>query len=619
MNVRENGNPLESSEIPRIDLSDDTTEDNETSEPDEGEVMSEESLDDSREDLSSANDDSPEDIVSEKDPDEEDVTDDASEDAVLEENSSEEDEDSQEQTATSDSDATQVIETPPVESPISSLVKDELPVMEPESEEEQPERVRKSKKSILKTLVAVVLFLCVIAGAVYGAGVWYFTERFFPNTTVNGEDVSMQMEADLSARMSGIIDGYALRVTGQKLSLRIPGENIDVAYDGEAYARSAMDNVDPLRWPLEIMEVHAYTVDDAVTYDDEALRKTVASAVDQVNKTAKLPVSATIDYVDSKKRFAVVSEEAGTALDYDVVMKNIQKSVVTLTTSLVLDADSLQQPEVTSDAPELSEAAAKANTFVGLSIPLTVNDETVETIDGAFISKWVVLDDELDASLDEDAVMKWALGDFSQKCDTLGAKRTYKLGKGKKAKKVTVSGGTYGWVIDGESLADELIKRIKKSSSKALAIPTKSEGKVWNPGGKDWDRYIDIDLTDQVARLINKKGKVLWESSIVSGSVATNHQTPTGVYVVNSTMGVNQTLIGSDENGDGKPDYKTPVSYWIPFIGNSIALHDANWRSSFGGSIYQTNGSHGCVNLPPAAAAALYGMVSVGDVVSCHY
>jgi lipoprotein-anchoring transpeptidase ErfK/SrfK len=35
-------------------------------------------------------------------------------------------------------------------------------------------------------------------------------------------------------------------------------------------------------------------------------------------------------------------------------------------------------------------------------------------------------------------------------------------------------------------------------------------------------------------------------------------------------------------------------------------LHDASWRTTFGGNIYQTNGSHGCVNLPEDAAQVIY-------------
>jgi lipoprotein-anchoring transpeptidase ErfK/SrfK len=43
----------------------------------------------------------------------------------------------------------------------------------------------------------------------------------------------------------------------------------------------------------------------------------------------------------------------------------------------------------------------------------------------------------------------------------------------------------------------------------------------------------------------------------------------------------------------------------MPFNGG-IGLHDATWRSSFGGNIYKTNGSHGCVNMPLQSAKKVY-------------
>ena len=47
----------------------------------------------------------------------------------------------------------------------------------------------------------------------------------------------------------------------------------------------------------------------------------------------------------------------------------------------------------------------------------------------------------------------------------------------------------------------------------------------------------------------------------------------------------------------------------------SSDLHDASWRSSFGGNIYKTSGSHGCVNLPPAAAKKIFENIEDGDPV----
>ena len=63
--------------------------------------------------------------------------------------------------------------------------------------------------------------------------------------------------------------------------------------------------------------------------------------------------------------------------------------------------------------------------------------------------------------------------------------------------------------------------------------------------------------------------------------------TPTGAYGVTYTE-KNATLRGEN--------YETPVTYWMPFAGN-VGMHDAYWRSKFGGSIYKYAGSHGCINL----------------------
>ena len=53
----------------------------------------------------------------------------------------------------------------------------------------------------------------------------------------------------------------------------------------------------------------------------------------------------------------------------------------------------------------------------------------------------------------------------------------------------------------------------------------------------------------------------------------------------------------------------------MAFIGSSYGLHDATWRSNFGGDIYQTSGSHGCVNMPYESAKELYGLIDAGTLV----
>ena len=72
---------------------------------------------------------------------------------------------------------------------------------------------------------------------------------------------------------------------------------------------------------------------------------------------------------------------------------------------------------------------------------------------------------------------------------------------------------------------------------------------------------------------------------------------------------------GADSEEPDHNHTRSYVTYWMPFIGGGWGLHDADWRSSFGGSIYKGNGSHGCVNLPPSVAKKMYAKMEVGTPV----
>ena len=74
-------------------------------------------------------------------------------------------------------------------------------------------------------------------------------------------------------------------------------------------------------------------------------------------------------------------------------------------------------------------------------------------------------------------------------------------------------------------------------------------------------------------------------------------------------------MLKSDTPGDS---YETPVTYWMPFNGG-IGFHDAAWRESFGGVIFQSSGSHGCINMPLDMAALMYENIYAGFPVVCFY
>jgi len=121
--------------------------------------------------------------------------------------------------------------------------------------------------------------------------------------------------------------------------------------------------------------------------------------------------------------------------------------------------------------------------------------------------------------------------------------------------------------------------------------------------------YIDISIEKQRVILFENGRKVM-ESACVTGTPNRERATHYGSFRINYKQR-NRILRGSQKL------YEAFVSYWMPFDGG-IGLHDASWRGKFGGNIYQSNGSHGCINLPPAFAKQLYERVTVGMPVYVH-
>ena len=124
------------------------------------------------------------------------------------------------------------------------------------------------------------------------------------------------------------------------------------------------------------------------------------------------------------------------------------------------------------------------------------------------------------------------------------------------------------------------------------------------------ESYIEVDISDQNLKLYNEGEEVL-NTDVVTGK----NSTPTDLgYFSIAYKDYDVTLRGS--NGDGT-DYASHVDYWMPFNGGE-GFHDATWRDSFGGDIYEYDGSHGCVNMPYSEAEELYNNVETGTKVLIH-
>ena len=472
----------------------------------------------------------------------------------------------------------------------------------------------KGGRKPLKVLGIVLGVIVALLAVVYLAGALVFMDRFLPRTTVGDLDVSLKSSAEVQGLLADVIDDYVLKVEGQGFSLKLSAAEAGMRLDGRAATDAMHASANAWAWPIEILKAHDESDKLAATYNESGLGDTVRAAVDEFNKTATPPTDAVIAYSEAKGAFVVEPEAVGTALSYDTVIKAVDDAVLALQPAVKLGADALQQPKVLSSDPKLTAAAEQANTMIKADLVLTMAGGTAGEVNADLISQWVRLGDDLSATLDEAALTAW-VDELAAACNTVGTQRTYTRPDGKV---VTVAGGVYGWSVDRDALLSLVKESVAAGTVQTAEVPCTSVGTGYNgAGAQDWGlRYCDIDLAEQYARFYDETGALIWESPIVSGIPDGVHDTSVGVYWLNQKASPSK-LIGYE---NGKKIYESDVQYWMPFVGNVIGLHDADWQSSFGGTRYRDGaGSHGCVNLPPYKAAELYGIIQSGDVVVSHW
>ncbi len=453
----------------------------------------------------------------------------------------------------------------------------------------------------------------VLVAAYCGVAI-YFGSHFMPNTKLGSLDASLMSSSEVEQKLSDNLSSYKLVITGDGFDLTVSAKDMGLSIDSASVVKQALGTINNWAWPVELTRSHDVTETVVSTYNNSGFEQTIVNAVDEFNATAEQPVNATVSYDKAKKSFAVSKESVGTALDSSKVLAAADSAVADLSTKITLTSSELLQPTVLSSDARLTTAAADANKMITADIKLTMGTSTAAEVNADIISEWVTINDELAASLDEDAMRSWTES-LASKCDTVGTTRTYTRADGKS---ITVSGGVYGWEIDDDALVDLVVEGVKAGSVETMEVPYSSCGETYNGvGGRDWgNRYIDIDLAEQHVYFYDESGTCVWESDCISGIPDGTHDTSVGVYWINA-MASPSKLIGYE---NGEKIYESTVQYWMPFDGNAIGLHDADWQPGFGGTMYADGyGSHGCVNLPPSAAAELYGLIHSGDCVVSHW
>lgn len=227
-----------------------------------------------------------------------------------------------------------------------------------------------------------------------------------------------------------------------------------------------------------------------------------------------------------------------------------------------------------------------------------------EVLDSGQIVKFIQVSDDYQVSLDDDAIAVYVQS-LASKYNTYADVRSFKTSDGDT---IEIGGGDYGWIVDKEGEAEQLKEDLESGDTVTRELVYSQ--RAFSEGFDDiGNTYIEIDYTNQHLWYY-KDGELIADSDIVSGNISAGNGSPDGIFKV---VYKQSPAVLKGEN------YESNVTYFMPFAYN-VGIHDASWRNGkFGGEIYKTNGSHGCINVPYDTADIIYESVEVGTPVIAYY
>lgn len=465
-----------------------------------------------------------------------------------------------------------------------------------------------------KLLRVILLFLLVglmlILGSSLALGL-YYRNNFPVNTWINGvyctgktvEQVNEELSEQTEVPMVTVVD---LDGSSWQLDIRQADGRADYTAVLKAYLRQNATSlwVENLQGGLrERMAAGSFA------WDEEKLRNGFEE-LEPVSEAKENEKGVSLEYTD---KGYVLRDGNSDRLDVEQAFRYLEECLAKGETYIDLRAGKCYETlEDSRQDLERREIWNQLQRFFDCKIVYDMGAETIPLtpeITSGFLAQdgdgLPVLDASGGIIVDEERVKAW-VEELAAAYNTSGTELEFQSSRGDV---VSVKYDTYGTELDVEAETAYLTEALSKFREETENhIPAYSRQGFVRGLDDIGGTYIEIDMTEQ-HMYYYVDGELALDTDVVTGNTGRRMGTPEGVeYVYNKQR--NRVLRG--------PGYASPVKYWMPVRGN-VGIHDASWRSNFGGEIYRTNGSHGCINTPSDIMAQLYDMVEIGTPVIMFY
>nr|WP_317361554.1 peptidoglycan binding domain-containing protein [uncultured Blautia sp.] len=452
-------------------------------------------------------------------------------------------------------------------------------------------KYKKAKKIVLGVLMAYVLIL-VLA---YAGGVVYFSKHFFSGSKINGLDSAGKTVKEVERDMASQIASYELVIKEREDKTEtISAAKIGMQYVDDGKIKELKKQQNPFTWFLSFIHAKDYTMSATTTYDEAAVKAAVDQLAVVQDENMVKPVNAHLEVTENG--YEIIPETMGTEVDKEKVKSVVLDAIERGASEVNLEeAGCYTSPEILSTDEKLMKQQEEGNKFLNVTVTIDFADRQ-EVVNKDVMKDWLVVGEDGSLDLSHEKAKAY-VQELKYEYDTFGSSRQFTTAYGET---ITVSGGDYGWVIAPNDTTTKILDAIKSGESQTIT-PEYTYSAYRREKDEIGNTYVEISLSRQHMWFF-KDGQLLVSTDIVTGNHNRGWDTHTGVYAI-MYKERDATLVGEG--------YNSSVTYWMPFYANT-GIHDATWRSSFGGSIYMNNGSHGCINTPYDQAEKIFNNIEKG-------
>ncbi len=437
------------------------------------------------------------------------------------------------------------------------------------------------------------------AAVIYLMTAVYFGRHFYENTEIIGIDCSQMTAEEAGDAVSEQLGKYRLEILERGgTSEYLTAEQIQLAFADDSGVEALLRSQKSWIWPVMILLKRNSMTSVAFTYNEKEAYQAFSSLNCMNEETMIAPKDAYVKTEETK--FVVEPEIMGTTIDAVRAQQALTEALSAGMTSLSLEEKGCYvDPKRFSDDEELIREAQEKSELARADIVYDFGDRE-ERVNAQVIADWITTQTNGSYVIDDVRVSDY-VADLAAKYDTFGLPREFQTSIGTT---VTLNDGDYGWSMDQHETFIALLNALEEGYQGTME-PVYAYTAMSRDTNDIGGTYVEICISRQEMWCYQDNVCIV-DTPVVTGNPNKGNATPSGgVWAVDAKQ-QKAVLVGEG--------YQAPVDYWIPFNGN-IGIHDLQTRAYFGGTIYLTNGSHGCINTPYAAVQTIYNTVSVGTPV----